>query len=714
MPGTILRNTTGPFVSQPFLIPSGHSLALSLVGTGFSAVLECTLDTDSTDWVPVTSAFTVTTLYNVTVGPVKFRLNLASGTLVSAQYSSALMQVVQTTIGAGTGPDYSGAIASVQATAASAQGAASFNAATLADMKRAPLAAAASTRGVIFRGGIAYYPAPAGLIADGVNVIDEGATGLYYRSSGDVLPWEYGALPGGEFVGSDNGAALAAWAAGAPNHSRLYLPPGHWWTGQSLVLQNTNLHLNFRGTLHAALGFTGYLVNADAGFTPAPAGQLPSYYDTTLGNALWYKRIQVEAMTLNGESRSKGVKFSRFDHYHISNVTVHKSYGHGIAMDRMREGNAYNFNILHSRAGPDNALFDLSEQGPADSTNVVNYFGIRIAVFTGRAMYYDSPFMTVQESANPLINASNLPGRFVNFYGLSVEDIIKGQGFKFDNVTTEFPDPTSDRIWIRRGRYINIRGGLINAGDITTGSVLRIGDSTLGQPVLSCLVDTDVYAFAGTGFAVKAEAVVNLNVTKEFWLSDAVKAIKDPAGGRVPTENRQPTLTRMPGSQSVIRAVNEIAGAGDSPSLQLGDGWGNNLLLAQGGTNSGYSQFLLKPAAANSTTFMGDTNGALWTSGTQIKLGSGTNKVAWAIFAPQGVEPYDKSVGSIAVGGSSAGWNPLSRATTFFPMFNNGVTWVEVNTGLVPTTAPANLAAAPTAADFNALLTALKTSKILV
>ena len=577
-----------------------------------------------------------------------------------------------------------------------------------------PIHAPAQTRGVIFHGGVPYYPAPAGLQADGVNITDEGGLGMYSRAISDVTPWEYGAVPGTEFSGPDSGVALAAWAAGAANHSRLYLPPGHWWAGQSLILQATNLQLNFRGTLHASPGFTGFLVDADAGHSVAAVGQLPSYYDTTLGNALWYKRIQVESMTLNGESHSRGVRFSRWDHFQIENVTVHKAYGSAAAMDRLREGNVYGLSLFHSRAGPDNAVLDISEAGPGDTANLVNYNGVRISVFTGRALYCDSPHMTEVESTNPAIGAPNLPARFLNFYGLYVEDIIKAQGSKFDNVTTEYPDPASDRIWIRRGRYINIRGGLINAGDITTGSVIRIGDSSLNQPVLSCLLDVDVYAFAGTGYAVKAESVINLNITKEFWLSDAVKGISDPAGGRVPAENRQPTLTRMPGTQAVLRAVNEVAGAGDSPTLQLGDGNGNNLLLGQIGTNSGYSQFLLKPTAANATTFYGDTNGALWVAGNQLKLGSGTNKVAWVIFAPQGGEPYDKQVGSLALGGSTAGWNPLSKTTTYYPMFYNGLGWLEVNTGLVPTTSPVNINAAPTMADFNNLLNALRTSKILI
>ena len=182
----------------------------------------------------------------------------------------------------------------------------------------------------------------------------------------------------------------------------------------------------------------------------------------------------------------------------------------------------------------------------------------------------------------------------------------------------------------------------------------------------------------------------------------------------MPAESRQPTLTRMPGSQSAYRAINQTAGAGDSPTLRLEDGNGNALLLGQIGTNSGYSTFVLKPAAANNTTFTGDTNGALWVAGNQLKLGSGTNQVAWAMFAPQAGEPYDKASGSIAVGGSASGWNPLARAVAAFPMFYNGTVWVEVNTGLVPTTSPGNLGAAPTAADFNALLAALRTSKILI
>ena len=102
MPGTILRNTTGPFVSQPFLIPPGHSLALSLAGTSFSATLEGTLDADSTDWVQIGVAFSSPVLFSAPVGAIKYRLNIASGTVVSAQYSSSTPQM-QGVFGLGAG-----------------------------------------------------------------------------------------------------------------------------------------------------------------------------------------------------------------------------------------------------------------------------------------------------------------------------------------------------------------------------------------------------------------------------------------------------------------------------------------------------------------------------------------------------------------------------------------------------------------------------------
>ena len=109
MPGTILRNTTGPFVSQPFLIPPGHSLALSIAGSGFGAILEGTLDADSTDWVQAGPTFAAATLYNTPIGPIKFRLNVLSGTVVSAQYSSSLVQVQQVS-GLYAGVDYSAVV----------------------------------------------------------------------------------------------------------------------------------------------------------------------------------------------------------------------------------------------------------------------------------------------------------------------------------------------------------------------------------------------------------------------------------------------------------------------------------------------------------------------------------------------------------------------------------------------------------------------------
>ena len=709
---------TGPVTSVAFNMDTATTGAnVILTGSSFSARVQVSnaivRGGPAHLFIPADASFDTAATLNAASpptqipGPFRYiRIVLDSGTLTGAN--------IEETHGIAQSLDLNAASLAGQ-TAGAAAGAAIVTPAVdaaLAVIKRPPLSTAASTRGVIFKGGVPYYPAPSGLLVDGVNITDEGANGLYYRATPDVMPWEYGALPGLNYVATNSGAALAAWTLGAPKDTRLYLPAGDWWTDRELVVKQTGLTLDFRGRLHPMPGYTGWLVNADAGYD----GGL-SYYETTMQNALWYKRIVVESMVLMGEARSRGVNFSRWDHFEISNITIHKTYGAAVRMDRMREGNAQNWQMQMCRAGSDNAVWDLSEQGPGDTQNVTNYRGIRIGAFVGRAMYYDSPYMNVVESVSPAIGAPGIPGRFINFDGLSVEDMTTA-GMKYDDVTTQYPDPTLDVIWFRRGAQINIKSGLLSSGNLTTGSVVRIGDSTLsaGEAVNSFEMSADIYAFVGSGYAVKVENARNVNISKEFRLANAVKPIKWPATGVVPTENRQSFMMRTPGNQPGIRLVNDgmdTPTLGASPFLQLIDGYGNTALWGQIGTVGNYSKSIHKPSAASAATFNMDTNGAMWVNGGQLKLGSATDQVAWAIFAPQSAEPYDKGVGSLAIGGSSTGWNPLARALAYFPMFYTGTAWVEVNTGLVPTTAPANLAAAPTAADFNALLTALKATKIL-
>lgn len=470
----------------------------------------------------------------------------------------------------------------------------------------------------------------------------------------------------------DNYVQLQAWAdAGrrAGYGARLYAPPGDYCTSKTVTFQSEYLLLDMQGILRPYGDFSDFLTKIGT--------EWPNNLQSadTFGRPEWQKRVSIENLTLECRYQSRGLWLTCIDHYELSRIYIRHSLGAAVRFDRVREGDCYGLKAVRCKQGPDLAIVEFYDMGGGDTSNTSSWYGLEIVYCLGRYLYIDSS----PKSFATTPSEYHFPPRFLNFYGIHMEDIVENSHGGFDFGTDQAPElyqPNGDvdRLWIRRGRNINFFGGTLNAGKLTTGSIVRLGDLADDKPLWVesvRFIGTNIFYLNSKstgGTAIKAERVLNLDISLvNWWLTPGTTQVKYATGIDPSREDYQPVRwIGMPDSAmlSMMTGADQL----HTPQMVWGRQGDSAIGTIQHHMDQPSRYFTLAPDTSriDATSFVFPADGHLW--GTQpIWLGAADNAAAGGlVLKPWKAAPSGMMLGSIILCDPSD-FDPLQRGATADP-----------------------------------------------
>lgn len=528
----------------------------------------------------------------------------------------------------------------------------------------APIAAPAQTRGTLLRGGVPYYPAPAGLVADGVTVIEE-ATGLYYRATDNILPWEAGALPGTATVRRNSGEELAAWVEELSTRGgNLTLPPGFWYTDRILEVAQDDVSLNWRGALRPAAGYTGYLLKI---------GGPRTLSDLWGADSMWQNPAQAPRIVVDGMHESKGIWLQNLDHYDIQ-LFAGRTWGCALQVDRCREGQVWPV-IKHAYAAAEGESLDdrrvavirVHDQGDGDANNSMSFYDTRVVYPIGRSVSVDTPLY------DPAVPGRGSVARFIHFLGNTQLEHL-GYAFDFGQRGTLQPY-SGPKVNVGRSNSVTFEGQF-SPGKLATGkSMFEVGSVDSGGMATEFTLRSTLYG----GDAHADSHIVLLDNCNGYHvdvqraqLAGVQQVVKKGANAQA---TQRVTETQDLTSGDTALRLRGLVGLGRSASQEFvssdGAKTGRQFLFDSG-------QLVTQPDKSKGYLFTQDGQGRQFVQGDFAQLGATNLGYDALIYRLRNSEPPELPDG-VMCWCDGVGWNPLSRATGKpYPVFRIGGQWLGV------------------------------------
>lgn len=532
-----------------------------------------------------------------------------------------------------------------------------------------PLSAPAQNRGAIYRGGVPYYPAPAGLTPDGVTVISE-PSGLYYRATNQVLPWEYDALPGTATTRTNSGAALQAWLDGQQRGGKPNLPAGFWYTDRTLQLTQDDVTLDWRGALRPAAGYTGYLLKIGDGIRTQH-----DLWGSFADGGQWQNPMQVPRIVVDGMHESGGVWLQNLDHYDVR-LFAGRTRGAALLVDRCREGSIWPV-IKHAEAAaqgedindPHVAVIRVLDQGEGDANNSMSFYDARVVYHIGQALTIDSP---PYNRASPASGYPNV-ARFIHFLGNT----------QFEALGYEYPFGSRGTLQPFGGRkiYIGDANAVVLEGQFSPGrldaneQMIQVGDTGSNRVCTGFTLRGTAY---GSSINPNGTALVNLDNVSGYSVHVERAQMQNGTTlryGPSAAPTRYEDGNRYTLAQDAGYTIQGAPGIGRSGSIEyLGSNGAKK--ARQFMFDSG--QFVTQPDMGKSNLITLDGDARMFNQGPDdLQLGVTNLPVGQVCFRARSTPPAELPTGTVAVADGTT-WDPLGRGSGPYMALWDGAAWRTV------------------------------------